>query len=356
MPTRSGPDVVGQTGGMRPGSVPWRTRIGVPLACLLLLAGATACDPTPTSPVSNSPATCPTVFTTTFASTLASRYPGVKITAAVHDTATDCWYLLNPSLRITTASVIKAQVLGAVLLKAQRARRATTAWEQARITPMISLSWNPPTSELYAHVGSASGMAATDAAFGAIETTHTATYGLTRSSAADRTRVAERLLYGGGALLPAGRSDAWAAMTAVHPLQRWGITAGVPGTWTVALKNGFYPANGLGWRVGSTGFVRRNSSGEGYAITVMTESVGNQVTGIAAVETVSRQVAGVLAPGTPAARTVDTATCVTVRSGETWTAIATRLGVATSRATEIRDQAGGNTSPLTGQRACRPLS
>ena len=35
-------------------------------------------------------------------------------------------------------------------------------------------------------------------------------------------------------------------MTNVHPLQRWGITAGVPNGWTVAQKNGFYPSTGHG--------------------------------------------------------------------------------------------------------------
>ena len=30
--------------------------------------------------------------------------------------------------------------------------------------------------------------------------------------------------------------------------------------WRVALKNGFYPATGAGWRLGSTGFVRRDGT------------------------------------------------------------------------------------------------
>ena len=33
-------------------------------------------------------------------------------------------------------------------------------------------------------------------------------------------------------------------MTDVHPLQEWGISAGVPAGWTVAQKNGFYPSTG----------------------------------------------------------------------------------------------------------------
>src|SRR3546814_7521432 len=38
---------------------------------------------------------------------LAARYPGIKVTAAVHETASGCWHHLNEGMQITTASVIK---------------------------------------------------------------------------------------------------------------------------------------------------------------------------------------------------------------------------------------------------------
>ena len=63
---------------------------------------------------------------------LAERYPGIKVTAAVYDTRTGCWHHLHKGLQLTTASVIKAQVLGAVLLKAQDAGRGLTAGSARR--------------------------------------------------------------------------------------------------------------------------------------------------------------------------------------------------------------------------------
>ncbi len=103
------------------------------------------------------PLGAPNVFSSSFVAGLAQRYPGIKVTAAVYDTQTGCWLHLHQGMQITTASVIKAQVLGAVLLKAQDAGRGLTAWERSQIGPMIRLSYNPETSALYGHVGSAAG-------------------------------------------------------------------------------------------------------------------------------------------------------------------------------------------------------
>jgi hypothetical protein len=297
---------------------------------------------------------CTSAFSPSFAADLARRYPGIRVTAAVHDTQTGCWHHLNQGLSLTTASVVKAQVLGAVLLQAQRQGRTITAWERSQIGPMIRLSFNPETSNLYGHVGGVAGMQASDAAFGVRSTSHTATFGLTRSDAVDRTRVALRLLHGGGGLHQQGRDLAWAFLSSVHPLQRWGISAGVPAGWTVAQKNGFYPSSGVGWRVGSSGFVRRDDGDQGYGITVMTEGGGDQATNQRLVEEVSRRAAAHLTVGPAARRPVDRARCTRANAGESWATVTGRLGLPASRAGEVRTVAGGNPSPLSGQRACSP--
>jgi hypothetical protein len=187
-------------------------------------------------------------------------------------------------------------------------------------------------------------MEATDPRFGATATTHVRPFGLTRTTAVDRTRVALRLPYGGGPLRQAGREEAWGYMSSVHPLQRWGITAGVPEGWSVALKNGFYPSSGIGWRVGSSGFVRRDVAGQGYAITVMTEGASTQATGIRLVEEVARRAAAVLTVGPAAPRAIDRARCVRTSAGEPWSSVAARLGLPGSRAGEIRTVTGGDST------------
>ena len=57
----------------------------------------------------------------------------------------------------------------------------------------------------------------------------------------------------------AGREEAWAYMTDVHPLQEWGISAGVPAGWTVAQKNGFYPSTGTAGESGRAGSCARTA-------------------------------------------------------------------------------------------------
>lgn len=324
-----------------------RVTVAVAVAIVMALGSVATAEPV-------AAAACPTVFPTSFTRALAARYPGVQITAAVHDTRTGCWAHINQGMQITTASVIKIQVLAAVLLRAQDEGRGLTSWERARITPMIRYSDNPSTSDLYVDVGGPGGMAATDRRLGANATSHDWHYGITSSTAVDRTRVALSVLHGGGDLGEARRREAWSYMAAVHPTQQWGITAGVPDGWTVALKNGFYPATGLGWRVGSSGFVRDERAGQGYAITVMTSGNPDQSSGIRAVEDVARQAAASLTIGAAAPRPVDRARCVRTAAGETWGAVATRLGLPAGRAAEVRLTAGNNSAPLAGQRACAP--
>lgn len=298
-------------------------------------------------------AACPDLFSSSFRSALAAAYPGQRATATVHDTRTGCWYQLEPGMQITTASVIKAQFLAGVLLRAQDQGRPLSQWERDRIAPMMTYSHNPPASDLFTSLGGVAGQEALDQRYGLTTTTSTSAWGATASTATDRTRLALQLLHGGGPLGAPMRQEAWAAMTAVHPTQQWGITAGVPTGWTVALKNGFFPLDGIArWRIGSTGFVRHDASGQGYAITIMTDRNPDHDAGQRLVETVSRHVASVLTgrPGAP--RAVDRSVCTRTTRGESWAGVAARLG--TIDVAGVQRVSGGPPVPLSGMRACRP--
>ena len=102
---------------------------------------------------------------------------------------TGCRYALNPQLRITTASVLKVEVMAGVLLRAQRAGRPLTSHERSRIHPMITQSANPPTSELWSSLGGISGMEALDRDFAMTQTAHTSPWGLTSTSAHDQVEL-----------------------------------------------------------------------------------------------------------------------------------------------------------------------
>lgn len=296
---------------------------------------------------------CVDPFTPELHAAIQRDFPGQRVTASVHDVQTGCWHHLAPDTVITTASVIKAQLLAGVLLRAQDEGRPLTEWERARIDPMMALSHNPPASDLYVSLGGAPAQERLDERFGLTATTSTPRWGLTTSTAQDRTRLAVALFHAGGPLDDAARAEAWRTMTAVHPTQQWGITAGVPEGWTVALKNGFYPTAGTPrWRIGSSGFVRQDATGEGYALTVMTDQNPDHETGQRLVELVSRAVAGALTVGDPAARAVDRSICTATSGGESWSQVAARLG--TGDVAGVRSVSGGPDQPLAGMRACRP--
>ncbi len=293
---------------------------------------------------------CVGLFNRAFADEVAAAHPGARFTAAVHDHRTGCRYELNGGLEITTASVIKAQVLAGVLLAAQDASRPISPSEAADVKLMMHYSHNrPPTSRLYLQLGGAAGMEALDERFGIVGTSHTAWYGRTLSTAEDRTRLVEQLLIGGGPLSAESVQAAWEWMSSVSAAQSWGVTAGLPVGYEAALKNGFFPMSGAGWRLGTTGVVR-DPNGGSYAMTVMTDNNPSESAGIRLVEEIARHINSALTTGAPAERAVDLAECVEPPRGSSWSSVAEMLGGVD--AARLRYLNGGEPRPLTGQRVC----
>ena len=293
---------------------------------------------------------CSRLFDASFIDEIAAAHPGTRFTAAVHDHRTGCEYELNPGLEITTASVIKAQVLAGILLAAQHAGRQLGESEAADVERMMHYSHNrPPTSRLYLQVGSARGMEELDKRFGIAGTSHTAWYGATLSTAKDRTRLVEQLLIGGGPLDEISVQAAWEWMSGVSAAQSWGVTAGLPGGYEAALKNGFFPMTNAGWRLGTTGAVR-DPDGGSYAMTVMTDNNPSESAGIALVEKIARHINSALAPGPPTERAADLVECVEPPTGSSWSSAAQLLGGVD--AARLRHLNGGEAAPLTGQRVC----
>lgn len=331
-------------------------RLGAGLAALgVAAAGLAAVVPSSSaaSPGAVHRVRCPVVFSPRFAARIRHDFPRRRVTASVEDLRTGCRDDLHRGMRITTASVVKAQVLGAVLLHAQAQHRGLTAWERHRAYPMIRWSFNEPyVGDLYSDVGGVAAMNRFCRRMHAFHTVNTLEYGGTVTTARDRTAIIRRMLSSGGPLRPAYRRIAWHYLSHVTPTQRWGVTAGVPAGWRVALKNGFYPMSGHGWRVGSTGFLRAPGTESGLAVTIMTDQDANQVAGIHLVERVERHVMKVLTDGPPAPRIVDRARCLTAHSGQSWSQLAARLG--TGDWQRVRRESGGNPSPLAGQRVCSP--
>jgi hypothetical protein len=105
---------------------------------------------------------------------------------------------------------------------------------------------------------------------------------------------------------PALRAYAASLLTTVSAGQRWGVTAGVPKSWKVAVKNGWYATQPgdygpvWRWRINSVGTVWDSAGAPRWTIAVLGNTWRSFGSGVNAIQTISSRVAAVLTPPPPA--------------------------------------------------------
>ncbi|MGW2294994.1 serine hydrolase [Streptomyces violaceorubidus] len=203
-----------------------------------------------------------------------------------------------------TASIVKVDILAALLLRAQDAGRSPTAAEKAYATAMIEDSDNDAASALWRAIGTADGLDAANERFGLTGTEggDGPLWGLTRTTAADQVTLLRQVFVAdGSALSPASRAYVRGLMERIAQGQRWGVSAaadaagGAAGpTW--ALKNGWLRRSTTGlWVVNSIGRVERG--GHGYLVAVVSRGSGTQAEGISLTEAAARAAVSVFTDG-----------------------------------------------------------
>jgi beta-lactamase class A len=219
-----------------------------------------------------------------------SRYVSLRtsrVGIAVYDATTGTTYAFNQAARFQTASIVKAQILGAVLHQAQTQRRPLTAVEQANLAAMIPRSDNHAATTLWHRLGGASGAAAFDRLVPMPATTPHPAWGLTTTTAADNVRLLRAFAFPNATLTPHARAYGLSLMEHVVREQRWGVSAGVAPNAVAALKNGWLPrSDPAHWRVNSIGWVkgeRRN-----YVVAVLTDHNPSMQYGIDTIQQLSR--------------------------------------------------------------------
>ncbi|QHA02739.1 hypothetical protein GQF42_05080 [Streptomyces broussonetiae] len=258
-----------------------RARTGLLLASVGALLAAGTAHPAPAS------ATVPTGGTSTHATAAVLDLDGTGRTAEVHgdDSAYD------------TASIVKVDILAAVLLQAQDAGRQLTADERGHAEPMIKRSDNASADALWQQIGQASGLAAANKRLGLTSTTGGpgSKWGLTRTTASDQIRLLRAVFDGGtaagtGAIALNADSRAYIGtlMSQVVPEQTWGVpVAGASGS-PRALKNGWLRRTTSGlWDVNSVGQV--TVKGHRYLVAVLSNGSSSMSDGVALVERTARQ-------------------------------------------------------------------
>ncbi len=272
-----------------------RTRplaVVVLLAAVVLIAGA--CEPPPPPPGPPTGECKPDPFIPELQRELdALGAAAHHLTAAVFDDRTGCWYHLRRGQRVTTASVVKLEIMAAALLRAQDQGRGLSNWEFSKVTPMMHSSDDPAASALWVNLGGGPAMSAYGERLGLHATVETSpTWGLTTTTAEDQAAFVHRLLQG-DLLTPSNRAQAWWQMLNIREDQRWGVRFGVPQDWAVGHKNGFYGSTCCGWRVNSVGYVA-DPDGGGYSIAILSDGWRSLGEGVPMVERVAGAVAASL--------------------------------------------------------------
>nr|WP_062216237.1 serine hydrolase [Streptomyces sp. NBRC 109706] len=204
--------------------------------------------------------------------------------------------------RFDTASIVKVEILAALLLRAQDEGRELTDLEQERADVMIRASDNAATDALWWLIGGASGLAEANERLGLTSTIpgHDGHWGLTQTTSADQIALLRAVYTADSPLTPTSRDYLQELMATVVDGQRWGVSAAADETFE--LKNGWLPRTETGlWDVNSIGRVR--AGGQEYLIAVVSDGHPTQEAGIAAVEWAARTAVAALDPAEPLAPT-----------------------------------------------------
>ncbi len=204
---------------------------------------------------------------------------------AVYNLDDGAFYSFQGTRSFTMYSVAKVPIMLAVLDRAVREDRRVNGRERALIEAMIQTSDNNAATALYVDIGGAAAVNRYLRKIGIHNTQMDAdSWGYSTTTAQDMARLMVKL---GNCTILVERLCNYGTTVMQHVVrsQRWGVTAGVPGS--VALKNGWFPRSS-GWGINSIGLVR--SGGKAYAIAAFTNPNPSMSYGVETIERISTAV------------------------------------------------------------------
>ncbi|WP_308354915.1 serine hydrolase [Streptomyces sp. Je 1-79] len=183
-----------------------------------------------------------------------------------------------------TASVVKLDILVALLLRAQDEGRGLTPTERAAADAMIRRSDNASATALWERIGGAGGLDAAGARLGLSRTSGATAWGLTQTTVADRLALLEAVFGADSPLAGDSRAYATELLEGVVADQGWGVSAAGDGP---ALKNGWLPRDATGlWDVNSVG--RVTADGRAFLVAVLSDGHVTKDAGVESVERAAR--------------------------------------------------------------------
>ncbi|MDT0319812.1 serine hydrolase [Streptomyces millisiae] len=237
-----------------------------------------------TGPNAMAPGDPDTVLAESLAPLLRDERVRISVTVLAEDTGLTAAF---GNGRFDTASIVKVDILAALLLRAQDEGRELTAAERAQAAVMIQHSDNDAADELWRSIGGRQGLDAANERLGLVETDGGTLghWGLTQTTSADQLALL-RAVYGTDSPLTAeSRGYLRELMGAVTPEQRWGISAAADGDFE--LKNGWLPRSRTDlWDVNSIG--RITVEGRSYLVAVVSDGHAGFEEGVRLVEDAAR--------------------------------------------------------------------
>ncbi|WP_455362115.1 serine hydrolase [Streptomyces sp. SYSU K21746] len=221
---------------------------------------------------------------------------GTQVSVAVLDPDDDRRAVYGSHTHVT-ASIVKVDILAALLLHAQRERRPLTRWETSTAASMIQSSDNTATSALWRRIGGGRGLDDANEAIGltATEAGPGVNWGLTRTTAADQLTLLSAVFSSPSPLTRASRSLVQELMGDIDGDQDWGVSA-AGGHW--ALKNGWLlRPNSQRWAINSMGRVR--AYGNTFYLAILSHGSRSMSHGISVVEQAARSAVHVLSSTPP---------------------------------------------------------
>ncbi|MFB8173930.1 serine hydrolase [Kitasatospora purpeofusca] len=203
----------------------------------------------------------------------------------------------GPGHGFATASIVKLDILAALLLRTQDLGSAPTAAQRDLATTMIENSDNDSATGLWDEIGADPGLDAANARFGltATEAGQDGYWGLTSTTADDQLRLLRQVFTEDSLLSPASRAYIQELLDQVEDDQRWGVGAAAS-NGGFEVKNGWLPRDTDGlWVINSIGRVERD--GHELLIAVVSDGNPTDTDGMDLVESVARAAAAAVTGG-----------------------------------------------------------
>ncbi len=193
----------------------------------------------------------------------------------------------GPGHDFATASIVKLDILAALLLRTQDLGTTPTAAQRDLATTMIENSDNDSATGLWDEIGADPGLDAANARFGltATEAGQDGYWGLTSTTADDQLRLLRQVFTDDSLLSATSRAYIQELLDQVEDDQRWGVGAAAS-NGGFEVKNGWLPRDTDGlWVINSIGRVERD--GHELLIAVVSDGNPTDTDGVDLVESVA---------------------------------------------------------------------